>query len=67
MEIEPKEISVDQVRWGQLLAFHYEGRVIRGGVFICKEDDGLQIRLMFAGSTFGRFDIDKVTNLTIDS
>lgn len=54
-----------ELRWGQELSFKYEGMLIDDGLFICMEEDGARMRLMFAGSTFGRYDLDKVSELSV--
>ena len=54
-----------ELRWGLELSFKYEGMLINDGLFICMEEDGLRMRMMFAGSTFGRYDLDKVTELAV--
>jgi hypothetical protein len=54
-----------QLSWGLLVSFKYEGRLIDDGLFICLEDDGLRMRLLFAGPTIGRFDLVKVTELSV--
>lgn len=54
-----------ELRWGQELSFKYEGMLIDDGLFICMEEDGARMRLMFAGSTFGRYDLEKVSELAI--
>ena len=60
----PAELTLKS-HWGKELSFRYEGRLINDGVFICMEDDGVSMRLMFAGSTFGRFDINKTADLAV--
>lgn len=55
----------EELRWGQELSFKYEGQLINDGLFICMEEDGVRMRLMFAGSTFGRFDLAKVSELSV--
>jgi hypothetical protein len=58
-------ITFADLKWGKEISFKYEGMVIDDGLFICMEDDGLRMRLMFAGSTFGRFEIAKVSELAL--
>lgn len=58
-------ITPAELKWGKEISFRYEGMLINDGLFICMEEDGVRMRLMFAGSTFGRYDIDKVTELAI--
>ena len=54
-----------ELKWGQELSFKYEGMLIDDGLFICMEEDGVRMRLMFAGSTFGRYDLAKVSELCV--
>lgn len=57
-------ITPAELTWGKEISFMYEGRLINDGLFICMED-GVRMRLMFAGSTFGRYELDKVSELGI--
>lgn len=54
-----------ELTWGKEISFKYEGKLINDGMFICMEADGLRMRLLFAGSTIGRFDLDKVSDLAV--
>lgn len=58
-------ITPAELKWGKEISFRYEGTLINDGLFICMEEDGVRMRLMFAGSTFGRYDIAKVSELAI--
>lgn len=57
-------IEISELKWGDEIRFEYEGHnwIIEDGVFIMIQEDG-KIRTLHPGSTIGRFDIDKISNM----
>jgi|SRR6478736_2017247 len=78
--IKRKNCPVQNLKWGDEVSFIYDGVLFDDGMFITLENSTAdlgchpdpepntpypRLRLMFAGSTFGRFELSKITELRV--
>lgn len=59
-----ENVEVSELEWGDEIRFDYAGHnwPISDGTFIMVQSDN-KVRTLHPGSTIGRFDIDKISNL----